>query len=938
MKKLRFVKALFAAASLALAIPGCSDLSTGSSTEQTAGKGVVTISADVASAARTALPSAGAIDLTQYTFTLTATAEDSTTAVTGLPTDVAYSALSTAFTMAEGTYNFTLTATNATSGAKLAGTLSSIEISDATTATLAFTLYGVAADSATGSLVIKVTYEDGYGATTVTPTLYSEGGTSLDSTYPLTYTADTETAGTGTITGTVPAGASYVGIVLSDGSQTLGSIPKETVYAVKGVTSTSDVTIPVTQYKATVNVTNGGSAYTTATTVTLKMLDSDGAELSETSTTKQTLTQTTGTNSYTGYVPVGSYNVYVGTTKYGTLSNATEKQYDIATIKSIVFDFANAKTTYSIGDEFDSTGVTATVTYENDSTASISASDLTFDGFDSAAAGSQTITVTYTGYTGTYTNNTYAVTIKGLETLTWDFSTAAVTMYSDENCTTAVEANTSNQYVIQYSSSATATNYAYLKGTSDASTNDAAVMYVETPISGSKIAIRSSDVQVNTGALFYIPVSSGSVVTVTQRTAGSYELGGQESLTYTANAAGYVVYDVLSGYYLSSISVTNVKTTDEHTTDVVSFVPKTDKTTANTTSVLGFTATSVESDNTDVVTADLTSNSGYITFTSKTAGTATITASGSGDETTSWTVTVRRYGNIVVGGITPYTSETEVTSIWLKTSSGDAVTVKGGQVTVAAGKFVYLNKQFAAGTKVRIEATTASYTSGAKTLNVGFIENPANVSSANGIYTTASGANSGKPVGQSTNGFGGAVSGTAPYRYVTEYTFASSSTATTSSHYIYDAASTSANTTYLYKTGVTPANSTVLSSGYAIFGDTASSVIFTLIEVYADDELVYSSATSETGELPSSTTLTFLNGDSDITVGYTVSSGTYTFTASAPSSGSYTYSWYVDLVKQESTANTCEVSLATGNHAILVTATDTSTGVVYSAQSTLSVE
>lgn len=545
----------------------------------------------------------------------------------------------------------------------------------------------------------------------------------------------------------------------------------------------------------------------------------------------------------------------------------------------------------------------------------------------------------------------YTVTVKkeGAETLTWDFANASVGMYADKTLSTEVAADGNGFKYIQNSDGTAAT--AYLKGSS--SGDGTASMKVEAPVLGSKIAIRNSssnkDAQVNAGAVLYIPVSTGSVVTVTQRSSGEYELGGEKSLTYTASKSGYVVYDVISNHYLSSIVVTDVYLSEEHSADIVSFVSKTDSSTANTTDVLGFTAASVYSSDESVAAAGLTSNSGYITITSKAAGSATITAKGSGSEETSWSVTVRRYGNIIVGGITPYTSVSSVESAWLKIANpgsgeSDAVNVQGGRVVTDAGKFVYLNRKFASGTKVRIEATTSSYTTGTKTLDVGFIGTPAKVLSDIGIYSTAAGANSGKTAGNSTNGWQGEITGSSPYKYVCEYTFDGNSSVTNkSNHYLYDSGSDTANNkTYYYKTGVSPKAS--VSSGYAVFGDTSNKVTFTLIEVYENDSLVYSSATSEAADdsVSSSFSFSFLYGSSDISVKCKDNgSGSYTFTATPPSSSaSCTYAWYVDLSEisgQATSSLTTTVSTA-GAHAVLVAATDSETGVVYTAQYTLTVK
>ena len=425
MKKLRFIKALFAAAALALTIPGCSDLDADNSTNavQTQGNKIaLNISASRGFEARTALPSSDDVDLTKLTYQLTAAKITEETA--GTESDVfaagtTYSALTKANSIyiEEGSYNFTLTASNATE-AILACTLSSKAI-NADSNSLAFTLQPIT-KNAVGALNIAVEFDPQYGGKTVEAVLWIPENDSYVSgyeKYPLTYDDEENVIeGNGSITsGTagIPAGQSYVVISLKDADgKEIGSIPQEYVYAVKGITSTSTVEIPVTKYKATVNVLSGGTALSEAKTVTLKMLDPNKTDGSELAVTK-TLTQTSSTNEYTGYVSVGSYNVYVDGNKYGvTVSNATAKEVDIAVISSIDFDFTNAKKEYFVGEEFVTTGITATAHYEGGTTGTIAAEDLTYTGFDStAAATEQTITVTYSGFNGTLTDNTYTINV-----------------------------------------------------------------------------------------------------------------------------------------------------------------------------------------------------------------------------------------------------------------------------------------------------------------------------------------------------------------------------------------------------------------------------------------------------------------------------------------------------------------------------------------------
>lgn len=171
-----------------------------------------------------------------------------------------------------------------------------------------------------------------------------------------------------------------------------------------------------------------------------------------------------------------------------------------------------------------------------------------------------------------------------------------------------------------------------------------------------------------------------------------------------------------------------------------------------------------------------------------------------------------------------------------------------------------------------------------------------------------------------------------PYTYICEYTVGGSS----SDHYLYSAKSNSSDSSSYYsKTGVSGSS---ISSCYAIFGDTSSEIIFTSIKIYADGTLVYDSS-SDDGKISSTVELSFLSGTSDLTVGCTQSGNSCTFAAKAPeSSATYTYAWYVDNEKQSGSASTFTTTLTNGTYAILVTAEDSGTGVVYSAQYTLSVK
>lgn len=971
MKKLRFVKALFAAASLALAIPGCSDLSTGSSTEQTAGKGVVTISADVASAARTALPLAGAIDLTTYTFTLTATAEGSTVAVTGLPTDVAYSVLSTAFTMAEGTYNFTLTATNATSDAKLAGTLSSVEISAATTATLAFTLYGVAADSATGSLVINVTYEDGYGATMVTPTLYSEGGTSLDSTYPLTYTADTETAGAGTITGTVPAGASYVGIVLSDGTETLGSVPKETVYAVKGVTSTSDVTIPVTQYKATVNVTG----ITEATTVTLKNKNVSGAA-------DITLPAVSDSNTqYSAYVPLGTYNVYVGseTDIKATVSNATPQTARVgASISSISLSWSETDISATQPELY--TGTTedeilellyVTVHYsDGTSAAPATAKSLgaSLENYSSTSSAAQSVTVTYSGK-----STPISITLLSAVYMTYVGTSSTTPSFTDDGVATGLSNGTYLVYPLNLldSSVTTATITGTVKWTS--ASDKAGVGFISLPdglysgqevnhyfiggaggIKGNGGSSWSSTPA--TGTAYTFTVSYGSTDSTNTNFMYSFKLvSGSTEITkdFKSNqipwaSTDYVYFAIGGSADNVTISTVSVTVGEESigTANLVSTLPEDARTTLTASGTVSYELTA---------TAYSTSNKGDLAvITLSNVSLSSLTLSPTAEGTWSWDAATVAYN----GSTNPTATATFIPSdrTAYKAILSQDVTI---EVTDSREEASQTTRNFTITyfDTSDSDLTTYAFAAAGTTTGGDYVTLTSAATAYNSIYDTltpswSSSTGATFALTNSANSYSAKSAGadllTVTYTITAKdydvtlksIGFAGSQSATDNVHIDVRYNGTTVSSTddaKSYTVAAQELNKTISAGSSAtvslVFALKSGSTLAKAISPILKDVVI--SCSVETGY---SVGISFLNGDSDLTVSYDES--TKTFTATAPdSTDSYTFAWYLDDVSQTatttdgtvSTLTATAASLSAGNHILFVTATEASTGVVYSA-------
>ena len=310
MKKLRFVKALFAALVLVLALPSCSDFDGAEGTDavQTQGNKVALKISAGNGYERTALP--GEIDLTNdnYAFTLEGTPKGKS--LQCYAKDYSYSDLIGAkkIYVEEGEYDsFTLHVSNPNTWI-LAGTVSNVTIS-AENNSLKFKLFAEESETETGSVSIEVTVPAEYGVQTVTALLNDETTSSLT----ISEIAD----GKATITGSVPAGQSMVKIALLDVDGTEVGSYYDSVYAVAGITSSDSLTVPVLKYKASVNVT---TTATTAPTVTLKNND---ATLG-TADIVLTSTSTESPFAYTKYVPMGTYNVYVGNDPHGSLSNVTQ--------------------------------------------------------------------------------------------------------------------------------------------------------------------------------------------------------------------------------------------------------------------------------------------------------------------------------------------------------------------------------------------------------------------------------------------------------------------------------------------------------------------------------------------------------------------------------------------------------------------------------------
>lgn len=115
--------------------------------------------------------------------------------------------------------------------------------------------------------------------------------------------------------------------------------------------------------------------------------------------------------------------------------NDSSSSDDTPTLSSIAVKTNPTKTAYTVGDAADYTGLAITLTYSDGSTTEVTysstGSSFNFAGFDSsAAAESQTITVSYGGKTATFTIKiSAAASQKTLSAITVDASTTASNKY-----------------------------------------------------------------------------------------------------------------------------------------------------------------------------------------------------------------------------------------------------------------------------------------------------------------------------------------------------------------------------------------------------------------------------------------------------------------------------------------------------------------------------
>ncbi len=428
MKKLTFAKALFAALSLTLALPGCSDFegSDSASQVQTQGNKIALRISAGNGYGRMALPDESEIKLAEYKYDLSVISDGEKTSLLKKG-PVSYSELisENSIYIEEGTYNFILEAYDEDE-VILAGSLAEVKISE-TDNSLSFRLFAVSSEDLTANVSIDVELPAGYGANCIIAKLYpvAEGEASTkillhpenDSerdAFALTTVEGDVSKLTTSISASIPAGQGRLLLIAHDEDDNEIGRDLLTVYAVKGITSYDKRSIPLTSYKATVNVIT--DAVSPVITLKNKKIPAAQAIKLVTKSTESPFT-------FSGYVPMGEYDVFVNDDAHGSLTNASPLNVDTdLTLQSISAEWKNeSQPTFYVGDDEDNILAALSVkglykdSNNNEKTQEIP-SGYSLSGYDpSSKELSQTVKVTYAGKESEeFTVNLTAITVESI--------------------------------------------------------------------------------------------------------------------------------------------------------------------------------------------------------------------------------------------------------------------------------------------------------------------------------------------------------------------------------------------------------------------------------------------------------------------------------------------------------------------------------------------
>ena len=305
----------FIVSSALFAFAACSNILTdgsNNSSSVTAEKAKVTFNIST-SAAKTILPND--VDLTSYYYMLSATDTTGSDATsTDLLTErvqITSESSSLSAEIKAGTYDFTVTAYDAaTNGNKvLVGKASSVTISSAS---LAVTIKMYAAQGGTGTVTATLQIAKEMSVATVS-TVVSETISATDTGTKTAVTSGTDYATFTYTNESFDSGVSkYLVFFLYDSSNTLVTSYVDSVYVVRGKTSSKIIPITTATFVATVTVTKDGNAWSDSG-IEITLVPSSSTDTS----TGTKMTATSGAATYTANLTADTYKVYVGNNDKG---------------------------------------------------------------------------------------------------------------------------------------------------------------------------------------------------------------------------------------------------------------------------------------------------------------------------------------------------------------------------------------------------------------------------------------------------------------------------------------------------------------------------------------------------------------------------------------------------------------------------------------------
>lgn len=429
MKKLNIIKVLFAASALALALPGCSNLSTAEETTAAVEKeGKIGVRLAVSEAYRTiisTLPS-------DLTYTL-----DVLSGTTKLKENIAVSTLTSSdavvYLEAGTEYTFVLTGK---SGDKNIVSGSKTQTITAANSTVGISLSAVTGEAVSVELALTIADMEKYGVKSIEASVFTDdelSNTSTETSDALSYNSEE-----GKISGTVVSGANkWVKITLKDADGTEIGGTTEQLFAISNAPIAATVEVPVLKYKATINLTTAASSKPSK--VVLKNTSISNSVYEGIDITNET-ESTASPYKYEVYVPVGSYGIFAGVNEdaSGTVNSVTEVTANAdATLKSISVAWADGTqpVLYTGVSEADLLSkITITETYSDNSTKEVAATGASVTDFDSTKTAAQTITLTHNEKTATIS---VTLTADAIDSITANLSedTASKTWWNGESLT-----------------------------------------------------------------------------------------------------------------------------------------------------------------------------------------------------------------------------------------------------------------------------------------------------------------------------------------------------------------------------------------------------------------------------------------------------------------------------------------------------------------------